>query len=173
MKSLKEVAEKYGFGYEEEDTHKFLLAKNTEGAFVRWIRLSITESGLKAIHVRGNTDYLSLWFYATRKDLTAEDLIMFVKELNECQSKTKAAILLWDLIDSEDWQEITRISDACEDERFLPQPKKESAQNIAIEEDEIFNCDDCEYRECFDCPKALGQEVAIFTFGSSSNEIVQ
>lgn len=112
-----EVARDYGFEMRDEDDTIVLVAKNTDGEDVEWIRLN-KKAGV--VKVLGNTDHCNLWFHMTRKDLTPDILMHFVQDLNRVfQLKGKHAISLRDLIDPEDWQEIAGIHDAHLDERYL------------------------------------------------------
>lgn len=33
-----------------------------------------------------------------------------------------------------------------------------------LELEEFFVCDECEHRECFDCPRAVAQDVCVVIF---------
>lgn len=114
-KNLKQIAETYGFRYQEmkfgKGRSQFLLAKNDEYRWVPWLRLDPNGN----LIIFGNTDVLNLWFYDTRPDLTPEVLINFVRDLSEMVGKT---IPMDYLIDPEDWQEIADVNDASKDPRY-------------------------------------------------------
>ena len=99
--TLKQIAEKYNFRYEknykvdwnkkrdENNADVFiplteaLLAKNTDGKDTVWIyRID------NSVFCLGNTDNLNLWLSDTRKDLTVDKLVEFIKDLNDCLKTT-------------------------------------------------------------------------------------
>lgn len=129
--TLKQIAEKYNFRYEENykvDWNKkrdknnadvfiplteALLAENTNGKDTVWIyRIDNT------ISCSGNTDSLNLWLSDTRKDLTADKLVEFIKDLNNWSENYGWSIPTRVVIDAEDWQEIAGVRDAYEDKRY-------------------------------------------------------
>lgn len=129
--TLKQIAEKYNFRYEENykvDWNKkrdennadvfiplteALLAKNTDGEDTVWIyRIDNT------VFCLGNTDNLNIWLSDTRKDLTAMRLVEFVKDLNDWSKNYGWSIPTRIIIDPEDWQEIAGVCDAYEDKRY-------------------------------------------------------
>lgn len=129
--TLKQIAEKYNFRYEENykvDWNKkrdknnadvfiplteALLSKNTDGEDTVWIyRIDNT------VFCIGNTDNLNLWLSDTRKDLTADRLVEFVKDLNDWSENYGWSISTRIIIDAEDWQEIAGVCDAYEDKRY-------------------------------------------------------
>jgi len=156
MKTVKEIAQEYGFELIERGSDQILVAKDTDGNSIEWLTFHHIGDSTKALTIYGNTDQANLWFHETREDLTALKLIEFGLDVSEYINGEKRPELLSSLVDPEDWQEIAGVQDAHADERYCPN---------SINEEEIFNCDECEYHECFDCPIALGQEVAIYTFG--------
>ena len=131
MSKLKAVAEKYGFEYRENyevewsikrdennndvfiPIDEALLAKNVDGEYTVWLY----RKG-NTIYVRGNTDNLNIWLSDTRKDLTADMLIEFCKELNVWADEYGWEIPLNVIINPEDWQDIADVEDASEDERY-------------------------------------------------------
>ena len=129
--TLKQIAEKYNFRYEknykvdwnkkrdENNADVFiplteaLLAKNTDGKDTVWIyRID------NSVFCLGNTDNLNLWLSDTRKDLTVDKLVEFIKDLNDWSENYGWSIPTRVIIDTEDWQEIAGICDAYEDERY-------------------------------------------------------
>lgn len=110
------LAEKYGFKAKCHGDIFVLQAKNTDGCWINWIECHPIR---KKVVVVGNTDNCNLWLCDTRKDLTAERITAFVRELNAftkhtCDTTCKLRVL----IDPEDWQEIANIADASTDERY-------------------------------------------------------
>lgn len=129
--TLKQIAEKYNFRYEknykvdwnkkrdENNADVFiplteaLLAKNTDGEDTVWIyRID------NSVFCLGNTDNLNLWLSDTRKDLTVDKLVEFIKDLNDWSENYGWSIPTRVIIAPEDWQEIAGICDAYEDERY-------------------------------------------------------
>ena len=117
-KPFKKLARKYGFQYREDEGQFIFIAENHDDEPVDWI--SLTRSNLPfrpvwQVGYVGNTDHLGIWFCDTRKDLTPKKIVLFVKSLS--------LLLNWNLkmyilIDPEDWQEIAKVNDAYEDERW-------------------------------------------------------
>ena len=120
--TLKQIAEKYNFRYEknykvdwnkkrdENNADVFiplteaLLAKNTDGKDTVWIyRID------NSVFCLGNTDNLNLWLSDTRKDLTVDKLVEFIKDLNDWSENYGWSIPTRVIIDPEDWQEIAGI----------------------------------------------------------------
>ena len=114
-KKLKFVAEKYGFMARSLGNTTALFCKDTDGHNRKWITYDQKKDCYTIV---GNTDHLNLWLYETRPDLTPERIIQFVKDLNAVLETEEEPILLRNLIDPEDWQEITGIPDADEDDRY-------------------------------------------------------
>lgn len=111
------LAEKYGFETEDSEKSIYLLAKNTDGEKVPWMRYMPKED---MIGLFGNTDQLNLWFCETRKDLTADRLMEFVNDLNIAMGMEEwNRFTLKELIDPEDWQEIAGVHDAQRDLRYV------------------------------------------------------
>lgn len=128
--TLKQIAEKYNLRYEKNykvDWNKddknnanafillteALLTKNTDGEYVVWIyRID------NAICVKGNTDELNIWLSDTRKDLTVDKLVEFIKNLNDWSKNYGYAIPMRVIVDPEDWQELANVCDAHEDKRY-------------------------------------------------------
>lgn len=114
---LEKLGKKYKFETIVEDDKAILLAKNTSGEDVDWIIYNIKEDTVSHL---GDSDNCNLWFYDTRKDFTSDILVEFVQDLNELfELKDMERFIVRNLIDPEDWQEITGIHDAYEDERFF------------------------------------------------------
>jgi hypothetical protein len=114
---FKTVGEKYGFQVIEKGNEIILTAINTDGKQVNWIKYNKNTDTVSYI---GNTDNCNIWFCDTRKDLTPEQIIEFVNDLNvifELVDEEKFKVR--DLIDPEDWQEIVNINDAYTDERYI------------------------------------------------------
>ena len=109
------VGQKYDFRTECTKYGACIYAKNIDGEDCPWIEYIET---LDVYSIVGNTDQCNLWFYDTRPDLTPEKIIEFVKDLNEALEPNKP-ILLKTLIDPEDWQEIAKVHDAYDDERYI------------------------------------------------------
>lgn len=115
VKRFREVCQKYGFSTITLGDKEILVAKNTDDENVNWITYDTEKD---TVSFSGNTDYLNLWFYETRKDLTPDKIVEFVKDLNEALDIEGDKILVKELIDPEDWQEIADIHDAYEDLRY-------------------------------------------------------
>ncbi len=119
IQKFRNLAEKYGFRiFNDGPTGGTvsLCAKNTDGQWTRWIRYDPQKN---EVALRGETDFLNIWLYETRPDMTPEKCVAFVDELNNLFEFYGAdKILVRDLIDPEDWQEIADIRDASEDERY-------------------------------------------------------
>ena len=62
---------------------------------------------------------LNIHISDTRKDLTAEKLVVFSNELNAWAGEYGWSIPLHVIVDPEDWQEIANIPDAYQDIRYL------------------------------------------------------
>lgn len=132
MNKLEALAKKYNFQYEEkyevdwskklDDNNndifipldEALLAKDTNDEYVVWIYRIGNHIG-----VSGNTDVLNIHISDTRKDLTAEKLVVFSNELNAWAGEYGWSIPLHVIVDPEDWQEIANIPDAYQDIRYL------------------------------------------------------
>lgn len=113
---LEKIGKKYNFEIVTEDDKTILIAKNTSGEDVDWIIYNKKEDTISHL---GDTDNCNLWFYETRKDLTADKLVEFVKDLNELfELEGEERFIVRNLVDPEDWQEIANIHDAYTDERF-------------------------------------------------------
>lgn len=66
-----------------------------------------------------NTDQCNIWLNETRPDMTAERCVEFFEALSQTLGlfdTDKLSLSPW--IDPEDWQEIARVPDAQEDERY-------------------------------------------------------
>lgn len=128
-KELKKLAKTFKFKIDERDNDVILCAKNTDKEWSDWI---IYEKDTGSVYVTGNTDQCNFWFCNTRKDLTPENIITFVDELNNILADTEYHIPLKILIDPEDWQEIADVQDAYEDFRYSGE----------LEEDELDKADE-------------------------------
>ena len=115
VKRFREVCQKYGFSTITLGDKEVLVAKNTDNEDVNWIAYDTEKD---TVSFSGNTDYYNLWFYETRKDLTPDKIVEFVKDLNEALDLQGDKILVKELIDPEDWQAIADIRDAYEDLRY-------------------------------------------------------
>lgn len=115
VKRFREVCQKYGFSTITLGDKEVLVAKNTDNEDVNWIAYDTEKD---TVSFSGNTDYLNLWFCETRKDLTPDKIVEFVKDLNEALDLEGDKILVKELIDPEDWQEIADMSNAYEDLRY-------------------------------------------------------
>ena len=115
VKKFREVCQKYGFSTITLGNKEILVTKDTDDYDVNWITYDTEKD---TVSFSGNTDYLNLWFYETRKDLTPDKIVEFVKDLNEALELEGDKILVKELIDPEDWQEIADIHDAYEDLRY-------------------------------------------------------
>lgn len=131
---LRELILEFGFEFIDDGNYNVVKAKNTDGEWTKWFSFDKTKN---IFIVRGNTDYLNIWLSETRKDLSAERLIAFANRLNKI-----APVSISELIDPEDWQEIAGVKDAFDDPRYFNR-------------EDVLICEECEYRECFDCPKAI------------------
>ena len=112
---MREVCQKYGFSVITLGNKEILVAKNTDNENVNWITYDTEKDTVSFL---GNTDNCNLWFYETRKDLTSNKIVEFVKDLNEALDLEGDKILVKELIDPEDWQAISDIHDAYEDLRY-------------------------------------------------------
>ena len=115
VKRFREVCQKYGFSTITLGDKEVLVAKNTDNEDVNWIAYDTEKD---TVSFSGNTDYLNLWFCETRKDLTPDKIVEFLKDLNEALDLEGDKILVKELIDPEDWQEIADMSNAYEDLRY-------------------------------------------------------
>ena len=115
VKKFREVCQKYGFSTITLGDKEILVAKDTDDENVNWITYDTEKD---TVSFSGNTDYLNLWFYETRKDLTPDKIVEFVEDLNEALDLQGDKILVKELIDPEDWQAIADIRDAYEDLRY-------------------------------------------------------
>lgn len=114
--SLESISQKYGFVTKGSRNNISLYARNIDGVLTEWIKLEKTQKEIKPIII-GNTGNLNLWFCKTRKDLTPDVLILFVKDLNDkVFVPLNQVYTLSFLIDPEDWQEIVKVTDAHLDE---------------------------------------------------------
>ncbi|MCI8617396.1 MAG: hypothetical protein HFJ60_04040 [Clostridia bacterium] len=114
---LKSVCKKYNFKYVEYSENKIALcAKDTDRHWSDWIKLDLKN---KDVTLVGNTDNCNFWFCDTRKDMTPEKIIEFVADLNTMLRKfNNSYISVKSLIDPEDWQEVAKVQDAYEDNRY-------------------------------------------------------
>lgn len=113
--SLKEVTDKYGFKEQRATNSLSLMAKDTNGHWIRWVTYDIAKDTIYL----DNTDCLNIWLCDTRPDLTPEQIIEFVKELNSSFGfEGEDRLRLKELIDPEDWQEIAQVQDASADKRY-------------------------------------------------------
>jgi hypothetical protein len=116
IKNFKSVGEKYGFPVVEKGNKATLKAINTDGKQVDWIKYNRDTDIVTCI---GNTDQCNIWLRDTRKDLTAEKIMQFVDDLNKVFDLQGDKFTIRNLIDPEDWQEITNVPDAHADARYI------------------------------------------------------
>ena len=64
-----------------------------------------------------NTDCLNIWLCDTRKDLTADALLHFFREIYISLNIVDDTILKT-YVDPEDWREIAHVQDAYDDIRY-------------------------------------------------------
>ena len=115
IKRFRGVCQKYGFSVVKSGEKEILVAKNTYNEDINWITYDTEKD---TVSFSGSTDYLNLQFYETRKDLTLNKIVEFVKDLNEALNIEGDKILVKELIDPEDQQEIADIRNAYEDLRY-------------------------------------------------------
>ena len=96
VKRFREVCQKYGFSVITLGNKEILVAKNTDNENVNWITYDTEKDTVSFL---GNTDNCNLWFYETRKDLTSNKIVEFVKDLNEALNLYGDKILVKELID--------------------------------------------------------------------------
>lgn len=129
LKKLKKVAENYGFktkkvakvstvryGTVECDSLQ-IKAKNVDGHWTTWFTICPDINGECPFVTGDNTDCTNIWLCNTRPDLKAEDLVAFFSEINEILGEEDN--LLKTFVDPEDWQEISDVRDAYEDNRYM------------------------------------------------------
>lgn len=121
LDEFKLLAQKYNFKIRNNSNNISLCAKNTDGRWENWITYNLYKNSVAIV---GNTDQCNFWFCNTRPDFTPEKLMDFVSELNEILNKIGYTVELKTLIDPEDWQEIAKVQDAYEDERYSGNKKK-------------------------------------------------
>lgn len=115
-RKLKDLAMAYGFKPIMNGSNYMLCAKNTDNRWTPWITYNPKTC---SVSCRGNTDHLNLWLHETRKDLTPENCLSFVEDLNRTFQLTgENRFSVKELIDPEDWQEIADIPDAHKDIRY-------------------------------------------------------
>lgn len=114
---LKSICKKYNFKYREYSNNKIsLCAKDTDKRWIDWIKLDLKD---KSTNIVGNTDNCNFWFCNTREDMTPERIIEFTADINTMLREfNNTYVTIKTLIDPEDWQEIARVEDAYNDNRY-------------------------------------------------------
>lgn len=113
---LENICNKYKFKFKEKIENKIALcAKDTDRHWQEWIILDLKNKDVK---ITGNTDNCNFWFCDTRKDLTPERITNFTGDLNGLLRRLNVSVKLKTLIDPEDWQEIAKVNDAYNDNRY-------------------------------------------------------
>lgn len=127
LNAVVEVAEKYGFnakiisGYEhcieslntKNNPSVQIYAKNTDGRWVKWFLFD----SVREVFYGDETDRLNIWLCDTRKDLTADMLLHFFREIYIALNITGNDILMR-YVDPEDWEEIADVPNAYNDPRY-------------------------------------------------------
>ena len=112
---LSKIADKHGFKATKTTSTLNVMARNTDGDWIFWIKYDYSKDTLYF----GDTDYLNIWLCDTRPDLTDKQIIDFIQELNNAYGfKGDEKIKVKELISPEDWQEIAKVSDASNDKRY-------------------------------------------------------
>ena len=102
---LKKSSEEMGFKVKLGDDRVTVSARNKEGKLVEWF---YWDRDRETYVVLGNTDHLNIWLCDTT-DLSADDLVKYFGRLQ---------VAIKSFVDPEDWQEIGKVQDAYEDERY-------------------------------------------------------
>lgn len=114
---------KYYFPIELYNDELSIMAKNTDNNLVKWFSIKKIDDFYTAT-IYGNTDNLNIWLYDTRKDLTPDNIIDFIKSVNKSTLKVGIKLPLKNLIDPEDWQEIANVRDAYLDDLYIMNPEE-------------------------------------------------
>lgn len=120
-----DIAKEYGFRSACTKDTVTIASKNTDGKWTDWFSITIKEDGL--VHIKGNnTDQCNIWLYETRPDMTPEKCVEFFKRLSDTVGLLgEDGIKMSTWIDPEDWQAISGVRDAYEDERYTGKKKEE------------------------------------------------
>lgn len=114
---------KYHFPIELYNDELSIMAKNTDNNLVKWLSIKKIDDFYTAT-IYGNTDNLNIWLYDTRKDLTPDNIIDFIKSVNKSTLKVGIKLPLRNLIGPEDWQEIANVRDAYLDDLYIMNPEE-------------------------------------------------
>lgn len=122
---LQNICKKYNFKYKEYPNNKISLCAESIDSYKKckeWIDWITIYLDTKTVVITGNTDNCNLWFYDTRKDMTTDKIIEFVADTNTMLREfNDSYVTIKSLIDPEDWQEIAKVQDAYNDNRYKVQ----------------------------------------------------
>lgn len=119
---LKNICKKYDFKYKEYSDSKISLCAESIDTYKKckeWVDWITMYLNTKTVEITGNTDNCNFWFCNTRKDMTPEKITEFVADINTMLRKFNGSyVTIKSLIDPEDWQEIAKVQDAYNDNRY-------------------------------------------------------
>ena len=116
---IKIICAKYRLKLKEISNNEIAIcAKNSAKKWVEWIKFNFDKENIIV-----NKEQCSLLFCDIREDITPDLLLDFVADINTIARKFDTHINLQTIITAKDWQEIAKVYDAYEDNRYQVQFK--------------------------------------------------